>query len=203
MHRGRASLLLSEYSLRWFWGVEILTDGACRVDMKAILAEAEEMQASGRRQHAAASSLTSVHRQRSGDGMHVSFSLPRASDVPHSSSPGISRTASTPTRRGHSLSAESSSSSPGRVVNAQTLARTPPGAGQVSEKTSPAQSLSASTMQKSWSTQSSPGPSTSTRPGQPGLGPVINPPKAKAGLTATRHAPYVLFIPQTTNRTQF
>jgi hypothetical protein len=170
--------------------------------MKAILAEAEEMQTSGRRQHAAASSLTSVHRQRSGDGMHVSFSRPRASDVPHSSSPGISRTASTPTRRGPSLSAEPSSSSPGRVANAQTLARTPPGARQVSEKTSPAQSLSASTMRKSWSTQSSPGPS-STRPGQPGLGPVINAPKAKAGLTATRHAPYVLFIPQTTNRTQF
>jgi hypothetical protein len=177
--------------------------------MKAILAEAEEMQASsagGRTQHPhpTASSLTSEHRQRSGDGMRVSFSLPKTHDVPpHSSTPSSSRSASTPAWRmpNPSLSsvAEPPSSSPGRssamtAAHGQTLARiTPPGSMQVSsENPPPAQPLSAPAVQKSksWSNQSTPGPgpSTTTQPGRlPSLGPVISPSKAKAkaGQTAT------------------
>jgi hypothetical protein len=179
--------------------------------MKAILAEAEEMQASsagGRTQHLhpTASSLTSVRRQRSGDGMRGSFSLPKTHDIqPHSSSPSISRSTSNPAWRipnPSRLSAvEPLSSSPGRssatataMTQRQTLPRiTPPGNMQVSsERPSPTQPFSAPAVQKSksWSNQSSPGPSTMTYPGQlPGLGPTISPSKAKAkaGQTATAH----------------
>lgn len=184
-----------------------------RVDMKAVLAEAEEIQASsasGRTQHPRppASPLTPVHRQRSGDGIHVSFSLPKTHDVPpQSSSPGSSRSTSTPAWRMPNpslLSAlEPPSLSPGR--SSATLARiiTPPGSMQVSsEKTSPAQPFSAPAVQKSksWSNQSSPGlgPSTTMHPSRlPGLGPVISPSKAKAkaGQTTTTHhaSPYVPF----------
>jgi hypothetical protein len=182
--------------------------------MKAILAEAEEMQASstsGRTQHPhhTASSLTSVRRQRSGDGMRVSFSLPKTHDVPpHSSTPSSSRSTSTPAWRVPNPSllsgVEPPSSSPGHssamaTAHRQTSARiSPPGSMQVSssEKPPPAQPLSAPAVQKSksWSNQSSPGPgsSTTTHPGRlPGLGPVISPlkakTKAKAGQTATTH----------------
>jgi hypothetical protein len=181
--------------------------------MKAILAEAEEMQASsagGRTQHLhpTARSLTSVRRQRSGDGMRVSFSLPKTHDIqPHSSSPSVSRSTSDPAWRipnPSRLSAvEHPSSSPGRssamattMTHRQTLPRiTTPGSLQVSsERPSPTRPFSAPAVQKSksWSNQSSPGPgpSTMTQPGRlPGLGPTIIPSKAKAkaGQTATAH----------------
>jgi len=184
-----------------------------KVDMKAILAEAEEMQASGaggrtQHLHPTASSLTSVRRQRSGDGMRVSFSLPKTHDIqPHSSSPGISRSTSNPAWRipnPSRLSAvEPLSPSPGRssatattMTHRQTLPRiTPPGSMQVSSETpSPTQPISAPAIQKSksWSNQSSPGPgpSTMTHPGRlHGLGPTISPSKAKAkaSQTATAH----------------
>ena len=183
-----------------------------RVDMKVVLAEAEEMQASsasGRTQHPRppASPLTPVHRQRSGDGIHVSFSLPKTHDVPpQSSSPGSSRSTSTPAWRMPNptlLSAlEPPSLSPSR--SSATVARiTPPGSMQASsKKMSPAQPFSAPAVQKSksWSNQSSPGlgPSTMMHPSRlPGLGPVISPSKAKAKAgqtTPTHHAsPYVPF----------
>ena len=181
--------------------------------MKAILAEAEEMQASsadGRTPYLypTASSSTSVRRQRSGDGMRVSFSLPKSHDMqPHLSSPSISRSTSNPAWRTPNpsrLSAvEPLSSSPGRssatattITHHQTPPRiTPPGSMQVSsERPSPTRPFSAPAVQKSksWSNQSSPGPgpSTMTHPGRlPGLGPTISPSKAKAkaGQTATAH----------------
>ena len=181
--------------------------------MKAILAEAEEMQASsasGRSQylHPTASSLTSVHRQRSGDSMRVSFSPPKTHDIqPHSSSPSSSRSTSNPgwrTPNPSRLSAvEPLSSSPGRssatamaMTHRQTLPRiTPPGSMRVSsERPSPTQPFSAPAVQKSksWSNQSSPGPGppTMTHPSRlPGLGPTISPSKAraKAGQMATAH----------------
>lgn len=183
--------------------------------MKAILAEAEEMQASsagGRTQHLhpTASSLTSVRRQRSGDGMSVSFSLPKTHDMQlHSSSPSDSRLTSNPAWRipnpSRFSAVEPLSSSPGRssatatpatMTHRQTLPRiTPPGSMQVSsERPSPTRPFSAPAVQKSksWSHQSSPGPgpSTMTHPGRlPGLGPIISPLKAKskAGQTATAH----------------
>ena len=181
--------------------------------MKAILAEAEEMQTSsagGRTQHLypTASSVTSVRRQRSGDGMRVSFSLPKTRDIqPHSSSPSGSRSTSNPAWRIPNPSRLSAvdplSSSPGRssetstnMTHRQTPPRiTSPGNMQVSsERPSPTQPFSAPAVQKSksWSHQSSPGPnpSTMTHPGRlPGLGPTISPSKAKAkaGQTATAH----------------
>jgi hypothetical protein len=183
--------------------------------MKAILAEAEGIQASsagGRAQHlhTPASSLTSMRRQRSGDGMRVSFSLPKTHDIqPHLSSPSSSRSTSNPAWRIpnslRSSGAEPLSSSPGRssamattMTHRQTLPRiTPPGSMQASsERPSPVQPFSAPAIQKSksWSNQSSPvpGPSTMTHPGRlPGLGPTISPlkakAKAKAGQTATAH----------------
>ena len=181
--------------------------------MKAILAEAEEMQASsagGRTQHLCptASSLTSVRRQRSGDGIRVSFSLPKAHDMPpHSSSPSISRSTSNPAWRMPNSSrlstAEPLSSSPGHssatatattMTQRQTLPRiTPPGSMQVSsERPSPTRPFSAPAVQKSksWGNQSSPspGPSTMTHSGRlPGLGPTISPSRAKAGQTAKAH----------------
>ena len=186
--------------------------------MKAILAEAEEMQAStagGRIQHLhpTASSFTSVRRQRSRDGIRVSFSLPKTHDIqPPSSSPSNMRSTSNLARRVPNpsrLSAvEPLSSSPGRssvtamtTTHRQSLSRiTPPGSIQVSsERPSPTRPFSAPAVQKakSWSNQSFPdlGPSTMTYPGRlPGLGPTISPSKAKAkaGQTATaHHAPYV------------
>ena len=193
--------------------------------MKAILAEAEEMQTSsagGRTQHLhpTASSLTSVRRQRSGDGIRVSFSLPKTHDIqPHSSPPSISRSTSNPAWRipnPSRLSAvEPLSSSPSRssatatvtettMTHRQSLPRiTPPGSMQVSsERPSPTQPFSAPAIQKSksWSNQSSsgPGPSTMTYPGRlPGLGPTISPSKAKAkaGQMATAHTSYVPTYP--------
>src|SRR6266403_2153518 len=181
--------------------------------MKAILAEAEEMQAStasGRTQHPhpTASSLTSMHRQGSGDGMRISLSLPKTHEVqPRSGSPSSWRSTSTPAWRITNLSRlsalEPPGSSPGRssatataTTHDQTLPRiTPPGSMQsLSEKPSPTQPFNAPAVQKSksWSNQSSsgPGPSTMTHPGRlPGLGPTISPSKAKskAGQTATAH----------------
>ena len=181
--------------------------------MKAILAEAEEMQASsasGRTQHLhpTASSSTTVRRQLSGDGMRVSFSLPKTHDIqPHSRSPSSPRSTSSPAWRipnpARLSAAEPLSSSPGRslvtastVTHHQTLPRsTPPGTMQASsERPSPTRPFSAPAVQKSksWSNQSSlgPGPSTITHPGRlPGLGPTISPSKAKAkaGQTATAH----------------
>lgn len=227
--------------------------------MKAILAEAEEMQASGRTQYLSTSPLTPAHRQHSrsgdGDGLRVAFLLPKKTQgVPPSSSPGTSRaapgsspgrtatgqmlsrtpsgstdgmrvapsppktpaggfpphpgspgssralSASAPAWRVPSLSVEPSGSPPGRQVVAQAPPRTPPSPAstQVPEKASPAAqriSAHAPAIQKSRSAQSIPGPSTSTsthtHTPRPGLGPVITPPKAKAGLSATRPASYV------------
>jgi len=161
--------------------------------MKTILAEAE--QASGRTQQYITSSLTpaAVHREKSSDGMRVSFSLPKAHHTPPSISPGSSRAAApspawrtrTPPQSG--IAERHVGSSPGRSLTAQMQARTPPGSSQLS--TSDKEKASAApAMQKSWSTQSlPPGPSTVTHAARPGLGPVISPAKAKAGLTATRH----------------
>ena len=120
--------------------------------MKAILAEAEEMQASSaggltQHLHPTASSLTPMHRQRSGDGIRVSFSLPKTHDAPpHPSSPGsISRSTSTGTPAWRmpnpsKLSAVGPPScSPSHPsATGQTLARiTPPGSMQVSSGKSP------------------------------------------------------------------
>lgn len=205
---GRPSLFLSET----FLSSEILflICEPCRVDMKVVLAEAEEMQASsagGRIQQPrpTASPLTPVHRQRSGDAIRVSFSLPKTHDIPpHSSSPSSSRSTSTPAWRMPNPSllstADPSSSSPIcssvlTTAHGQTSVRsTPPGSMQVSSEKSPVQPFSAPSVQKSksWSNQSSPGlgPSTTMHPSRlPGLGPVISPSKAKAkaGQTATTH----------------
>lgn len=166
--------------------------------MKAILAEAQ--QASGRTQQHITSSLTpaAVHRQKSGDGMRVSFSLPKTHLAPPSISPGSSRAAAsspawrTPPQSG--IAERHVSSSPGRAPTAQTQARTPSGSAQPSTSAKEKASM-APAMQKSRSAQSSsPGSSTVTRPALPGLGPVISPVKAKAGLTATRHTSYVHFL---------
>jgi inhibitor of Bruton tyrosine kinase len=189
----------------------------CRVDMKAILAEAEEMQASsasGRPQHPhpASSSLTPVHRQRSGDGIRVSFSLPKTHDVPpHSSTLDSMRSTSSPAWRVQNpslLSAEEPpGSSPGRSSAMSTTRITPPGSMQASsEKPSPSQPFSAPAMQKSksWSNQSSPGPGPSHPRRLPGLGPVISPSKAKvkakAGQTVTTHASSYVPPPKNTAR---
>ena len=186
--------------------------------MKAILAEAEEMQASssgGRTQHLhpTASSLTSVRRQRSGDGMRVSFSLSKTHDIqPHSSSPSSLRSTSNPAWRipnpsrlsaveplSYSPSHSPATATATTMIHRQTLPRiTPPGTPgsmQVSsERPSPTRPFSAPAIQKSksWSSQSSPGPgpSTMTHPGRlPGLGPTISPSKAKgkASQMATAH----------------
>ena len=183
--------------------------------MKVVLAEAEEMQASsagGRMQNLrpTASLLTPVHRQRSGDAIRVSFSLPKTHDVPqHSSSPSSSRSTSTPAWRMPNPSllstADPPSSSPIRspaLASAHGQRITPPGSMQASSEKSPVQPFSAPAVQKSksWSNQSSPGlgPSTTMHPSRlPGLGPVISPSKAKAktGQTAATHhtSPYVPF----------
>ncbi|KAI9507457.1 hypothetical protein F5148DRAFT_1204555 [Russula earlei] len=158
--------------------------------MGAVLAETEEA-ASGRTQRRlTASSLTAVRRQGYSDGMRVLFSLPKSHNVPHSISPSDStRVASTSGWRASPKTVQwslSLSFSSGRTVTGQVQTRTPPGTTQVSVSPAATQILSARKMQKSWSSQSSPG-SSATHPGRPGLGPVISPPKAKAGLTATRH----------------
>ena len=172
---------------------------ACRVDMKAILAEAEEMQAASRTQPLVAS----VQRQRSGDRMRVSFSLSKTPDSPHSSPLNASRAMPTPAWRvpTHSHSGEPSSYPPGpshgRAAKtpppsspALTFARTSPAGTQaVADKTLGAPMI----MQKSRSSQSSPGSSTLAPPNRPGLGPVISPSKSKAGQTAPRQAAYVTF----------
>jgi|SRR6267142_2325098 len=140
--------------------------------------------------------------QGSADGMRVASSPPKtpAGGLPrHPGSPGSSRavSASTPAWRVPSLSVEPSDSPPGRQVIAQAPSRTPPSPAstQAPEKASPAAqriSAHAPALQKSRSAQSIPGPSMPTHTARPGLGPVISPPpKAKAGLTATRPASYV------------
>ncbi|KAI0248740.1 hypothetical protein BJV78DRAFT_1331173 [Lactifluus subvellereus] len=164
---------------------------APRVDMKAILAEAEEQQASGRTHHPAVSPSPSMHRQRSGEGMGVSFSLSKTPETPHSGSPNSFRAALTPAWRNHPASPQASSSPPGRATKnpplpAQPLARAPSISVKSAGKTPPSHFSGAPMIHKSWSTQSS--PSSSTHPSRPGLGPVISPPKVKGGLTATRHA---------------
>jgi hypothetical protein len=137
--------------------------------------------------------------QRSADSVRVSFSLPKTpATSPHSSTPAISRTASTPTPasqwRSLVVSAEPSTltPSPMRTATAQTKPRTQtqPGSMQVPETATTASALP---LQKVLRTQSNPtpGPSAPAHVTWPGLGPVINPPKAKAGLTATRNASYV------------
>jgi hypothetical protein len=139
--------------------------------------------------------------QASADGMRVAFSLPKmqASGLPpHSGSPGISRVASGSTTawKVPSPLAEPSrlpmGSPPSIPPIMQTLSRNspPPGVTQVSEKASPTAlhvSVPAPALQKSRSAQSMSSPSML----KPGLGPVISPSKAKAGLTATRPASYV------------
>ncbi|KAI0291504.1 hypothetical protein B0F90DRAFT_1823827 [Multifurca ochricompacta] len=166
-----------------------------KVDMKAILAEAEELQASGRTQYLSTSSSTLMHKQRSGDRMRLAFSLSKTPDAPQGSSPSSSRVVSTPAWRVTAQSADPSSS-PSRAVAktppslSQTLARTPPGISQVPDKTPAAQLSGAPIIQKSksWSTQSSPNLSTHGAQSRTSLGPVISPSKAKPGqTTTTRH----------------
>ena len=170
--------------------------------MKAILAEAEGLQASGRTHHPAVSPSSSMHRQRSGEGIGVSFSLSKTPDGPHSGSPNSLR-ALTPSWRIHPALPQASHSPPGRATKnsplpAQPPARTLSTSVQSAGKTPPTHFPGAPMIHKSWSTQSS--PSSSMHPGRPGLGPVISPPKVKGGLTATRHASYVFFLPQTRNK---
>ncbi|KAI0262373.1 hypothetical protein BC834DRAFT_892147 [Gloeopeniophorella convolvens] len=147
-----------------------------RVDMKAILAEAEEMQSAGRTQRLASGPSTSmsVNRQRSGDRIRVSFSLSAASDTPPSGSPAAPRTAPSPAWRTSAPPAEPPGSSPGRAsisrkpsFTAQSTSRTPPTSTHMPEKTQTSQHAAASHL---------------------GLGPVISPSKVKMGQTATRHA---------------
>ncbi len=137
--------------------------------------------------------------QLSADSARVSFSLPKTpAALPHSSTPAISRTASTPTPAGQwrnpAVSAEPSTltPSPMRKATAQTRSRTPPQPGST-QVPKTATTASALPLQKSWSTQSNPtpGPSAPAHVTWPGLGPVINPSKGKAGLTTTRNASYV------------
>jgi hypothetical protein len=165
--------------------------------MKTILAEAEELQASGRIHHPAMSSSIPMHRQRSGESMGVSFPLSKTSDAPHSGSPNSSRASMTPAWRIHTAVPHLSSSPTGRAsknppLPAQPLARSLSASVQAASKTPPTHLSGAPMTHKSWSTQSS--PSSSTHPGRPGLGPVISPPKVKAGLTATHYASYVYFL---------
>jgi hypothetical protein len=167
--------------------------------MKAILAEAEEMQAASRTQLPVAGVPTSVQRQQSGDRMRVSFSLPQTPDSPHASPLSTTRAAPTPAWRvpAHSQSGEPSSYPPIRSLAAQTppsparpLARTPPAGTQMA---TPSQLSGGApmAMQKSRSWQSSSGSSTLALPARPGLGPVISPSKSKAGQMATpRQAAY-------------
>ena len=162
--------------------------------MKAILAEAEEMQATSL-------SVAGVQKQRSGDRMRVSFSLSKTPDSPHLSPLSTSRATPTPAWRvsAHSHSGEPSSYPPvhGRTP-ARPLARTPPAGTQTgSDKPTPSQlSGGPIAMQKSRSLQSSsPGSSTLAPQSRPGLGPVISPSKSKAGQSTTRQASYVLLHP--------
>ena len=198
--RGRGSPpLLSEILLLSSEGIHDLTLTVFRVDMKAILAEAEEMQAASRTQLPVAG----VQRQRSGDRMRVSFSLSKTPDSPHLSPLSTSRATPTPAWRvsAHSHSGEPSSYPPGYGRAAKTppsparpLARTPPVGTQTgSDKPTPSQlSGGPIVIQKSRSLQSSsPGSSTLAPPSRPGRGPVISPSKSKAGPTASRQASYV------------
>ena len=125
--------------------------------------------------------------QVSADATRVSFSLPKTSGaLPPSSTPGISRAAST--------SASDQRRNPPASAEPPNL-RTPP-SGSGSRRAQEDVSVTpAPPLRKSRSAQSAPvpGPSTPTlmATARPGLGPVINPSKAKAGLTATRYASYV------------
>ena len=168
------------------------------------------MQAASRTQLPTAGVPTSVQRQRSGDRMRVSFSLPKTPDSPHVSPLSTTRAAPTPAWRvpahSHSPSGEPSSYPPIRSFAAKTppsparpLARTPPGSTQVATTPSQLSGEAPMAMQKSRSWQSSPG--SSTLAARPGLGPVISPSKSKAGQTATpRQAAYgVIFIRSSAN----
>ncbi len=163
------------------------------------------MQAASRTQPPVVGVSTSVQRQRSGDRLRVSFSLSKTPDSPHSSPINTSRATPTPAWRipAHLHSGEPSSYPPGhgRAAKtppspARTLARTPPaGTQSTPDKTPPSQLSGAPTiMQKSRSSQSSPGSSTLAPPNRPGLGPVISPSKSKSGPTAPRQAAYVAFL---------
>ncbi|KAI9453100.1 hypothetical protein BJY52DRAFT_1290801 [Lactarius psammicola] len=171
-----------------------------KVDMKAILAEAEEMQAASRTQPPVVGLPTAVQRQRSGDHLRVSFSLSKTPDSPHSSPLNTSRATPTPAWRipAHPQSGEPSSYPPpghGRGAKipqppAHTSARTPPVGTLAAPDKTPPSPLSGAPMimQKSRSSQGSPGSSTLVPPNRPGLGPVINPSKSKAGPTTPRQA---------------
>ncbi|KAI9440915.1 hypothetical protein H4582DRAFT_1811180 [Lactarius indigo] len=171
-----------------------------KVDMKTILAEAEEMQAASRpTQLPTAGALTPVQRQRSGDRLRVSFSLSKTPDSPNSGSLNTSRATPTPAWRipAHGPHSRDPSSYPpdhGRAAKtppspARTLART----SSVGTQAAPMSQLSGTpmAMQRSRSSQSSPGLSTLAPPNRPGLGPVISPSKSKAGPTPPRQAAYV------------
>ncbi|KAH9055769.1 hypothetical protein EDB87DRAFT_1280263 [Lactarius vividus] len=162
-----------------------------RIDMKKILAEAEETQAANRSQPSVAGVPASVQRQRSGDRLRVSFSLSKTPDSPHSSPLNTSRTTPTGTpawRIPHS--GEPSSYPPGHA----RAAKTPPSPARTLARTSPASTQAAPPSQLSGSpmimqrSRSSPGSSTLAPPNRPGLGPVISPSKSKAGPTAPRQA---------------
>ncbi|KAH9041005.1 hypothetical protein EDB85DRAFT_1858258 [Lactarius pseudohatsudake] len=165
-----------------------------KIDMKKILAEAEEMQAASRSQPSVAGVPASVQRQRSGDRLRVSFSLSKTPDSPHSSPLNTSRATPTGTPAwripAHPHSGEPSTYPPGHAraaktppSPARTLARTPPASTQAA----PPSQLSGSPMVMQRS-RSSPGSSTLAPPNRPGLGPVISPSKSKAGPTAPRQA---------------
>ena len=161
------------------------------------------MQAASRTQLPTAGVPTSVQRQRSGDRMRVSFSLPKTPDSPHVSPLSTTRATPTPAWRApaHSPSGEPSTYPPNRSFAAKTppsparpLARTPPGGTQAATIPSQLSGEASMTMQKSRSWQSPPG--SSTLAARPGLGPVISPSKSKVVQTATpRQAAYgVIFI---------
>ncbi|KAH9169421.1 hypothetical protein EDB89DRAFT_1888857 [Lactarius sanguifluus] len=165
-----------------------------KIDMKKILAEAEEMQAASRSQPPVAGVPASVQRQRSGDRLRVSFSLSKTPDSPHSSPLSTSRATPTGTpawrTSAHPHSGEPSSYPPrhARAAKtppspARTLARTPPASTQAA----PPSQLSGSPMAMQRS-RSSPGSSTLAPPNRPSLGPVISPSKSKTGPTAPRQA---------------
>ncbi|KAF8264440.1 hypothetical protein EI94DRAFT_1738425 [Lactarius quietus] len=169
-----------------------------KVDMKAILAEAEGIQAASRIQLPTAGVPTPVQRQRSGDRARVSFSLSKTPDSP--SPLNTSRAMPTPAWRvaAPSHAREPSSYPPihGRTAKtppspARPSVRTPPaGAQAATDKPTPSQLSGAPTvMQRSRSSQSFLGSLTlAPPPSRPGLGPVISPSKSKAASTAPRQA---------------
>ena len=126
--------------------------------------------------------------------MGLSPALSKTPDALYSGSPNSMRAASTPAWRIQTTIPQASSSPPYRTpknlpLPAQPLVHSPSTSVHAASKTPPSHLSSAPMIHKSRSTHTT--PSSSTHPSRAGLGPVISPPKVKAGLTATRHASYV------------